>query len=113
MIQLKKKADESLVTLWKKRIILEKDFPEPTAEWMAKRMESMIDYMQYGHVLIAFSKQNGDFCLIKATLIWYESDFHKKFDVRSIQNTIVYWDVEHQGWRTFRMENFLEWRPLV
>ncbi|MEO4801001.1 SH3 beta-barrel fold-containing protein, partial [Bacteroides uniformis] len=25
----------------------------------------------------------------------------------------AYWDAEQQGWRTFLIENFMEWRPIV
>ena len=47
------------------------------------------------------------------TLIYYESDFHRKYDIERIKNHVAYWDIEQQGWRTFQIENFLEWRPIV
>ena len=49
----------------------------------------------------------------RGTLIHYEADFHRKYDIGRIQNHVVYWDIEQQGWRTFQIENFLEWKPVV
>ena len=57
-------------------------------------------------------KQNGDFKFVKGTLIYYEAEFHKAYDPTKVEGTIVYWDVEQQGWRTFLVENFMEWRPI-
>lgn len=43
---------EALRNLWKIRIMLEKNYTETCATWMAQRIESLIDHMQYGHALI-------------------------------------------------------------
>ena len=51
--------------------------------------------------------------MARGTLIYYESDFHRKYDIERIKNHVAYWDMEQQGWRTFQIENFLEWRPIV
>lgn len=99
--------------IWKKRIVQETGLSEKTAEWMAERVEALTDYMQYGCALIAYRKQNGDFYLVRGTLISYRNDFHKEYDIEHIENHVVYWDIEQQGWRTFQLENFLEWRPIV
>ena len=37
----------------------------------------------------------------------------KKHDMTSIKAHVAYWDAEQQGWRTFLIENFMEWRPIV
>lgn len=50
---------EALRNLWKIRIMLEKNYTETCATWMARRIESLIDHMQYGHALIAYHKQDG------------------------------------------------------
>ena len=65
------------------------------------------------HAMIAYHKQNGDFKFVKGTLIYYEAEFHKAYDPVKVEGAIVYWDVEQQGWRTFLVENFMEWRPVV
>ena len=49
--------------------MLEKNYTETCATWMARRIESLIDHMQYGHALIAYHKQDGTFRLAKATLL--------------------------------------------
>ncbi len=54
---------EALRNLWKIRIMLEKNYTETCATWMARRIESLIDHMQYGHALIAYHKQDGTFRL--------------------------------------------------
>ncbi|KAA4768191.1 hypothetical protein F2841_22700, partial [Bacteroides fragilis] len=66
-----------------------------------------------GHAAIAYQKQNGDFRLVKATLIYYEAEFHKKYDPTKIEGTVIYWNVDEQRWTTFLVENFMEWRPIV
>ncbi len=73
---------------------------------------SLLDYMQYGHAVIAFYKQNGKFKFVKATLRYYEAEFHKKYNPANVEAAVVYWDIDEQGWRTFQMENFLEWRVM-
>lgn len=104
---------ERVKKLWQKRITDNSTLSLESAEWMANRIEALLNYMQYGYVLIAYRKQNGDFYLGRATLIYYEQDFHRKYDIGNIQIHIVYWDAEQQGWRTFMIENFLEWKPIV
>lgn len=98
---------------WKRRIMLEKDYTEACAQWMAERIATLTEHMQYGHALIAYYKQTGEFQLVKATLIYYESDFGRAYDASRVQGAVVYWNTELQGWRTFQLENFLEWRPVV
>jgi len=96
------------------RIMLEKEYTEGCAAWMVDRMGALIDHMQYGHALIAYKRQNGEFRLAKATLVYYERIFGRPYSLISAQKgTLVYWDVEAQGWRNLLIENFLEWRPVV
>lgn len=113
-MQKKKRASlhEALRSLWKIRIILEKGYSEECAEWMAERLESLIDHMQYGHALVAYHKQDGTFKFVKATLLPYESMFKRGYDIMRVTGTVVYWDVDGQAWRSFQLENFLEWRPV-
>jgi len=104
---------EALKKKWRIRIMIEKEYTENAAQWMTERIENLLDYMQYGYVLIAYHKQDGTFQLVKATLLPYENHFHRKYDVQRIEGHIVYWDVDLQAWRSFQLENFLEWRPVV
>ena len=104
---------EALRKLWKIRIMLEKGYTQTCAEWMAERIESLIDHMQYGHALIAFYKQDGTFKLVKATLIHYENEFHRNYEITRVTGTIIFWDVEQQAWRNFQLENFLECRKML
>ena len=114
MKKLKKPASlyEALKDLWKIRIMLEKGYKETCAVWMADRIESLIDHMQYGYALVAYHKQDGTFRLAKATLLPYEAGFRRKYDIARVLGTVVYWDVEEQAWRSFQLENFLEWKPI-
>lgn len=105
--------NERVESLWKKRIKQEKELSEETVAWMAQRIRLLTDYMQYGCALIAYRKQNGEFYMGRGTLICYEANFHKEYDNERTQSHVVYWDMEQQGWRTFQVENFLEWRPFV
>lgn len=75
---------EALRNLWKIRIMLEKSYTETCATWMAQRIESLIDHMQYGHALIAYHKQDGTFRLAKATLLPYKADFRRDYDITRV-----------------------------
>ncbi len=78
-----------------------------------RTLEALLDHMLYGHAMIAYHKQDGNFRFVKGTLIYYESEFHKVYDSTKVEGAVVYWDIEQQGWRTFQVENFMEWRPVV
>ena len=81
---------EALRNLWKIRIMLEKNYTETCATWMAQRIESLIDHMQYGHALIAYHKQDGTFRLAKATLLPYKADFRKPSSWKTSSNGVPY-----------------------
>ncbi|MDE6217243.1 SH3 beta-barrel fold-containing protein [Bacteroides sp.] len=98
---------------WEKRIMENTSLGTESAQWMAQRIGSLLEYMRYGYALIAYRKQDGSFYMGKGTLIPYENDFKKKHDVAGVKAHVAYWDVERQGWRTFLVENFMEWRPIV
>lgn len=104
---------ENMKKKWSMHIMLEKGYTDTCAQWMAQRLENLIDHMRYGHAAIAYSKQDGTFRLVTGTLIHYERNFRKAYEPERIEGAVAYWDVEQQGWRTFRMENFLEWKPIV
>lgn len=105
-------ASEKTSLLWKRRIMKEKGISEKLAASQVEKLEKLIDYMQYGHALIAYYKQNEIFCLSNATLAGYEHHFHLHYDRNRVKSTVVFWDNEQEGWRTFQIENFLEWRPF-
>lgn len=104
---------EKAKKLWEKRITENTTLSMESVQWMAQRINSLLEYMRYGYALIAYRKQDGSFYMGRGTLVSYESDFKKKHDVTSIKAHIAYWDAEQQGWRTFLIENFMEWRPIV
>ena len=115
MKKLKRPASQSaaMKQKWERRIVQEKEYSKNTAQWMAERLESLLDHMEYGHAVIAFYQQDGKFKFVKATLIYYEAEFHRKYNPANVEGAVVYWNVEEQGWRTFQVENFLEWKPVV
>ncbi|WP_455585847.1 SH3 beta-barrel fold-containing protein [Bacteroides sp.] len=104
---------ESVKRQWTKQIMQEKGYSETTAVWMANRIESLIDYMQYGHAVIAYRRAvDGEFKFVKATLTHYKYDFKREYEASKVQEAVMYWDVEEQHWRRFRIENFLEWKAV-
>lgn len=105
--------NEKTKKLWEKRVLENTELKLETARWMAQRIESLLDYMHYGYALIAYSKQDGSFYLGRGTLRFYEQDFHRKHHITDIKAHVAYWDAEQKGWRTFLIENFLEWKPIV
>ena len=77
------------------------------------RLEDLLDHMRYGHAMVAYRKQDGSFRMVRATLIHYEAEFHKRHDPTTVEGAVVYWNVDEQRWTTFQVENFMEWRPTV
>lgn len=77
--------NEMMKGKWKRQIMLEKDYTEQCSEWMAERLEALIEYMQYGHAAVAYMKQDGTFKLVKGTLVGYEKDFGKQYDPMEIK----------------------------
>ena len=61
MKQKKRPASQSeaMKLRWKKRIVFEKGYTESCAEWMAERLEALLDHMQYGHATVAYRKVCG------------------------------------------------------
>lgn len=103
---------DRLTEVWKKRIVSEKGYSESIAERIAEKVKSLADYMQYGHAIIAYYRQNGSFQLVTGTLISYSKDFHHSYDMKQIHSTFIFWCMEEKGWRTFQIENFLDWKPI-
>lgn len=96
------------------RIMQEKEYTEECAKWMVNRIERLVDHMQYGHALLAYKRQDGEFKLAKGTLLYHARAFGRAYSLEQMKGgTLVYWDVEAQGWRNLLVENFLEWRPVV
>lgn len=111
-----KKQEEQrdrLTEVWKKRIVVEKGYSETIAERIANRVKALAEYMQYGHAIIAFYKQNGNFQLVTGTLISYHREFRHSYDMQQVHSTFVFWCMEEKGWRSFQIENFLDWKPIV
>mgnify|MGYP003293865140 CR=1 FL=1 len=92
---------EAMRQRWERRIVAEKGYDGNTAEWMALRLEALLDHMLYGHALIAYHKQNGEFRLVKATLVHYRGGLPQ--GIRSRQNR---WCRCPLGCRTTELENF-------
>lgn len=109
----KKSRSQAMKERWMKRIVHEKDYTPECAHWMAEGLERLLNYMQYGHAAIAYRKQDGTFQLVTGTLIYYENDFRRSYDPTRIQGPVLYWDVEKQAWRTFQIENFMDWKPII
>ena len=105
---------ENTKNQWVKLIMQEKGYTEITATWMSNRIEALINHMQYGHAVIAYRRAiDGEFQFVKATLIYYWHDFKREYEGNKIQEAVMYWDVEERKWKRFRIENFLEWKPVV
>ena len=109
----KKKKSEDYMSVWKKRIAVEKGISEICAERIVLKCMGLVKRMLYGNVMIAFQKQDGTFCLEKGTLVGYEKFFHREYQNTPRQESIVYWSTEQQGWRRFRISNLMDWKAIV
>ncbi len=112
-VEEKGRQTEFVSLLWKRRIIRERGVSEEYAAKKVEKIRNLIEYMQYGRALIAYNKQNTTLCLQRATLIGYENFFHLHYDRDRVRSTVVFWDEDQQGWRSFRIENFMDWKPMM
>lgn len=112
-LNAKCEQQSDLIELWKRRMVTEKGYSENTAMCITQRLQALTKYMQYGHAIIAYYKQDGTFQLVTGTLISYPREFHHPHDMLEIHSTFVFWCIEASGWRTFQIENFLDWKPVV
>lgn len=60
-----------------KRITENTTLSMESVQWMAQRINSLLEYMRYGYALIAYRKQDGSFYMGRGTLVSYESDFKR------------------------------------
>lgn len=109
----KKNEIISCKEVWKRRIMNEKGISEKCADRIVQKSIELTEHMQYEHVMIAFHKLDGTFCMEKGTLVGYEIFFHRTYHITNKQRYIVYWNVEQHGWRRFMIENLLEWKAIV
>ena len=105
--------ENHLTNLWKRRMMTEKGYPEKKAEQIAQRLKSLVAYLKSDYALIAYFKQDGTFQLVRGTLIPYAKEFRHSFDITKVHSTFVYWDIETESWRTFQIENFLDWKTFI
>lgn len=102
---------EAMKRKWEKRIMQEKNYSEiPPNGWhniWKPYWTTCNTDMPSSHSTNKTGSQ-----IVKATLRYYEAEFHKKYNPANVEAAVVYWDIDEQGWRTFQMENFLEWRVM-
>ena len=103
---------EAIRNLWKIRIMLEKNYTENCATWMAKRIESLIDTCNTDMRSLPIIGRTEHSDSSGQTLLPYKNMFRQDYDIARVTTTIAYWDIEQQAWRTFQLENFLEWSPV-
>ena len=60
---------EKTKKLWEKRITENTTLSMESVQWMAQRINSLLEYMQYGYALIAYRKQDGSFYMGRGTLV--------------------------------------------
>ena len=76
--KLYKSKNLSCEEVWKRRMITEKGISEKCAEQIAQKVIKLTERMQYGHVMIAFHKQDGTFCLEQGTLVGYTASHRNR-----------------------------------
>ena len=77
------------------------------------KREEMVDALRSGIATVKFTKVNGDERLMECTLKndFIPADMQPKDDDEGVQRTldvIRVYDVRAAGWRSFRVENVLE-----
>ncbi|MCS2865375.1 SH3 beta-barrel fold-containing protein [Bacteroides thetaiotaomicron] len=97
---------DRLTEVWKKRIVSEKGYSETIAERIAEKVKSLADYMQYGHAIIAYYRQNGSFQLVTGTLISYSKDFHHSYDMKQVHSTFIFGAWKRKDGEPFRLRIF-------
>ena len=100
-----KEQKDLLTEVWKRRIVSEKGYSETIAERIAEKVKSLANYMQYGHAIIAYYRQNGNFQLVTGTLISYNRDFHHSYDMTQVHSTFIFWCMEEKDRKSTRLNS--------
>lgn len=106
-------TDKKLLMKWTNHILTEKECDASVAQWKAKCLAELADFLPYGYAIVAYYQQTGEFKFIKATLLHYEHTFGKTFKKSNITSTLPLWNIDENRWVTLRIENLLDWRPVV
>lgn len=78
-----------------------------------EKLTKLVDYMHYGCAMIVYMRQSEEICITRGTLVYYSSTFGRNYDMKRALRSVVYWDIEKQGWRNFKAENLIDWRPAA
>lgn len=102
-----------LLSRWSKHIGAELECSEVQSAVRAQTLHDLLSFLPYGIALVAYRQQTGEFKFVKSTLIHYEPMFNKPFSMKEITTTVPLWDIDHNIWRTMRVESLLEWRGYM
>ena len=69
---------EKTKKLWEKRITENTTLSMESVQWMAQRINSLLEYMRYGYALIAYRKQDGSFHMGRGTLCFLRKRLQKE-----------------------------------
>ena len=80
-------------------------------------MEALIGSLKKGLVEVSFTKMNGELrvmnCTIQESYLPIQTDITEVIQTKSKSNNVLaVWDVDNNGWRSFRKDSILDWREL-
>lgn len=80
---------------------------------MTKKQECLVEILQKNVVEVIFKKVNGEERIMKCTL--NENilpEIKNVTDKKTNENVLPVWDIDKEGWRSFRIDSVISMKPL-
>jgi len=78
--------------------------------------DELVNALKNGVVEVNFTKVNGENRIMKSTLksehLPPQIDIEEAISKKKNDEVLAVWDTEAAGWRSFRIDSIIEWKPL-
>lgn len=78
--------------------------------------DELVNALKNGVVEVNFTKVNGENRIMKSTLkseyLPPQIDLEEAISKKKNDEVLAVWDTEVAGWRSFRIDSIIEWKPL-
>lgn len=78
--------------------------------------DDLVNALKNGVVEVNFTKVNGENRIMKSTLksenLPPQIDIEEAISKKKNDEVLAVWDTEAAGWRSFRIDSIIEWKPL-
>ena len=104
------KRRQSCIAMWCKQMKDNKGWNHDQCMDQVSLIIQVLQQMLRGYAAISYLQKDGTPKLARGTLAYYEHFFNTPFQWVNQNGTIPFWDGDAKVWRTFQVENLLDWR---